>query len=384
MSLAPEQLARQRFLDRFGRTPEGVAVAPGRVNLIGDHTDYNDGFVLPMAIDRSLAIAFSRRGDTMIELTSDLGDATFDLDPLAHGEPSWSEYVRGVASTLPVGTQRHGWDGAIASDIPAGAGLSSSAALEIASALVFEHVGRGSTSTMDIVRASQRAEREWVGMECGIMDQMSVAMSRSGHALLIDCRTLEHTMVPVPDTIVFVILDTSTRRELVTSAYNERRAACERVARHLGVAALRDVDADGLAAAGVGVDPIDLLRARHVVSENARVLEAARALEAGDGERLGSLMDDSHTSLRDDFASSSDALDAIVEAARLAPGCLGARVTGAGFAGCAVAAVRAEHVDRFIPHTAERFKDDTGLIADLHPCRPGDGATLRLAEQPPS
>lgn len=363
-------------MGRFGREPDGVVQAPGRVNLIGDHTDYNDGFVLPMAIDRSLSVAFGRRSDGEVVVVSGGEIARFGLASIDHGPPPWSEYVRGVAWSLTATDPTAGWEGVIVSDIPTAAGLSSSAALEIAVGMVFDHLAGGGTPRMDMALAAQRAEREWVGMDCGIMDQMSVAMARSGHALLIDCRDLAYEHVAIPDAVRFVVLDTSTRRELVSSAYNERRAACERAARVLGVPTLREADRDAVEVASAVLDPVDLRRARHVVTENERVRAAADCLRAGDVDRLGALMYESHTSLRDDFSSSSTELDAIVELAMAAPGCLGARVTGAGFAGCAIAAVAPTALERFGRLVFDGYTTATGITPQIYVCNAADGATI--------
>ena len=376
MPQSAEATSRAIFEQRFGAAPDAVAVAPGRVNLIGDHTDYNDGFVLPMAIDRALAVAFRRRPDRIVRVVSDGDEATFDLDDLAHGDPSWSEYLRGVAWAYPAARRSAGWDGVIASSIPAGAGLSSSAALEIATAMVFDHGAGASTARTEMALAAQRAEQQWVGTACGIMDQLTVATGRAGHALLLDCRTLEVQHVPLPDDVAFVVLDTSTRRELTTSLYNDRRAACERVADRFGVPALRDLSLEDLVARWADLDSVDARRARHVLTENRRVIDAAAALAAGDVARFGSLMVESHASLRDDYESSSDELDAIVEAALESPGCVGARVTGAGFAGCAVAAVAAGDLDAFMVEAADTFARMTGLEPELYPCAPSGPARL--------
>jgi galactokinase len=284
-----------------------------------------------------------------------------------------------VAWALPSARAAAGWDGAIESTIPAGASLSSSAALEIAAGLVFDQVAGTSTDRTQLALAAQRAEQEWVGMACGVMDQLTVASAQAGHALLLDCRSLEREQVPVPRDVVFVVLDTSTRRELTSSAYNDRRAACERVAARLGVPALRDVDADEVQRRWDDLDPTDARRARHVVTENARVLAAADALRAGDIAAFGALMTESHESLRDDFESSSPELDAIVEAAVAAPGCHGARVTGAGFAGCAVAAVDAGRLEPFRATTSSVFTEATGLAPELYPCVPSRGARVSAA-----
>ena len=370
--------AQALFEATFGAASEGDARAPGRVNLIGDHTDYNGGFVLPIAIDRDTHIAFRSRADTLVCIVSEHGEpAEFDLADLAHGGPEWSEYVRGVAWAMDAhGT--NGWDGAVATDVPLGAGLSSSASLEIAAAEVFAARAGKPRDPLAMAAAAQRAENDWVGMECGIMDQLSVAASVERSALLIDCDELSFEAIPVPDDVAFVVLDTSTRRQLTSSAYNERRATCERAADLLGVASLRHVDIEDLDRAAASLDDVTRRRVRHVVTENDRVVRAVVALSAGDLGEFGTLMTESHSSLRLDFESSTPELDAIVEVANLLPGCFGARVTGAGFGGCAIAAVASEFTDQFEVSLLDDYRRRTGLEAQTFVSRPAAGSALRL------
>jgi galactokinase len=259
--------------------------------------------------------------------------------------------------------------------VPIGAGLSSSASLELAVAVVFDTLANGDRDPVRLALTAQRAEREWVGMECGIMDQLSVAAGTRGHALLIDCRSLDIEHKPVPTDAVFVVLDTTTRRELTSSAYNQRRATCERAAAALGVASLRDVGLADLDAAKTSLDDLAWRRVHHVVHENDRVLAAAAAMERGDVGALGRLMTASHQSLRDDYEASSPELDAIVSAALDAPGCLGARMTGAGFGGCAVALVEQAGLDAFTPDVVARYGDETGLTAETYACVPAAGVS---------
>ncbi len=373
-----EARARALFEATFGTAVAGDARAPGRVNLIGDHTDYNGGFVLPIAIDRETRVAFRPRADTLVRIVSEHGEpAEFDLAELDHGDPQWAEYVRGVAWAMDAhGT--NGWDGAVATDVPLGAGLSSSASLEIAIAEIVTARGMRVRDPLAMAEAAQRAENEWVGMECGIMDQLSVAASVEGSALLIDCENLSFEAIPVPDDVAFVVLDTSTRRQLTSSAYNERRATCERAADHLGVASLRHVDIEDLDRAIASLDDVTRRRVRHVVTENDRVARAAVALSTGDLDEFGRLMTESHTSLRLDFESSTPELDAIVDVATSLPGCFGARVTGAGFGGCAIAAVASEFTDQFEASLLDDYRRRTGLEAETFVCRPAAGSTLRL------
>jgi galactokinase len=380
--VTPEALTAA-FAARFGGRPAGVARAPGRVNLIGEHTDYNDGFVLPMAIDRDVRIAFRPRPDARVVAHSVAFGETVELaldtgaPPRARrGRHGWGEYVAGVAWALrAAGHAVTGWDGVVSGDVPIGAGLSSSAALEVAAARVFAAVGGLRWEPAAMARAAQRAENEWIGMRCGIMDQLASAAARAGHALLLDCRSLETQQVPLPPEAAVVVLDTGTRRGLVDSEYNARRRECEAAARLLGVPALRDATPSILAGARWPDEPT-LLRARHVVTENARTVAAARALEAGDLARVGALMAESHASLRDDFGVSTDALDAMVRAAGSAPGVIGARLTGAGFGGCVVALVEAARADAFAAAAASAYRRATGREPSVHAVRAAAGAEV--------
>jgi len=366
--------AVESFTDRFGRAPEILVRAPGRVNLIGGHTDYNGGHVLPVAIERCTFLAAARRSDRLVDVVSEgFGETTFDLGDLRHDGPTWAEYLKGVAWAL--GPPLVGWDGYLTSDIPLGAGLSSSAALEMATALVLTVLADRPWQPVAAAQAGQRAENEWVGLRSGIMDQLTVATSKAGHAQLIDCKTFERRYVPVPDRVTVVVLDTGTRRRLADSSYNRRRDECARAARAFGVPSLRDLTAEDLSRPPSGLDPVAYARTRHVVTENARTLEAADALGAGDLERLGELINASHESLRDDFEVSSPALDTIVDAARHSPGCFGARMTGAGFAGCAVAIVERDHLDDFLTEAADRYRSALGVEPTLYPSRPTDGVS---------
>ncbi len=367
------------FEASFDRLPLILVRAPGRVNLIGEHTDYNDGFVLPLAIDRAAWIALQPRTDHRVLVHAlDFGESDdFDLDDLTQKPGSWANYVRGVAWALQQhGYATNGWEGVMAGDVPVGAGLSSSAALELAVARAFGAVAGWPWDAPRMAVVGQYAENKWVGMNCGIMDQMISAVGVAGHAMLIDCRSLATTPVPLPPGIAVVVLDTATRRGLVDSAYNERRAQCEAAARHLGVAALRDVGVAQLAAAQPDLDAVTYRRARHVVTENERVLLACDAMRAADAVTLGRLLDASHASLRDQFQVSGRELDAIVEIAAAHPGCLGARMTGAGFGGCALALVRAESIQGFVESTVAAYTTRTGLTPRVHVCAATNGAEI--------
>ena len=366
------------FRQRFGARPTYVARAPGRVNLIGEHTDYNDGFVMPLALAQAVWLAFRPRADGRVVLHSlDVSEpVSFRLDAFERAK-GWGEYPKGVAWALQeAGHDLTGVEGVLASSVPRGAGLSSSAALELALARAFASVSEIPWDGRAMALAGQRAENGWVGVACGAMDQLASALGQEGHALMIDCRTLEATPAPLPAGSVAVVLDTGTRRALVDSAYNERRAACEAAAAALGVPALRDATAEALAAAEGQLDETAFRRARHVVTENARVLDALAAMQDGDAARLGVLMTASHASLRDDYEVSSPALDAFVEAALAHPACWGARMTGAGFGGCAVALVDADRAGAFATAAAETYRQRTGHEPATIVARASDGASV--------
>jgi galactokinase len=368
----------QSFSTYFNAKPQFITRAPGRVNLIGEHTDYNDGFVLPMAIDHAVWIALAPRTDSTVRIRSlDLqADAVFDLNSLAKGE-GWIEYVKGVASELQkTGRPLRGFDAVMTGDVPRGAGLSSSAAVELATARAFAAVSGFEWDAVEMAAISQKAENRWVGVNCGIMDQMASAASKEGYALFLDCRTLEIQHAPLPEKTSVVILDTSTRRGLVDSAYNERRSQCEEAARWFEVKALRDVSVDELKKGEGKLSDVVMKRARHIVTENARVLEAVQVMKAGDVKRLGKLFNASHASLRDDFEVTNEALNQIVECAQEEPSCYGARMTGAGFGGCAVALVEEQNVDEFVTAVSAAYKKKSGLDASVYVCKPNAGAGI--------
>jgi galactokinase len=369
----------QAFQSRYGAAPTLIVRAPGRVNLIGEHTDYNDGFVLPMAIDRAVWIALRPRNDNyVVAYAAEFDDlAEFSLGEMVHRHGLWAEYIKGVAWALQeAGHTLKGWEGVVLGDVPIGAGLSSSAAIELASARAFASLSGLPWDAAEMAKVAQRAENEWVGMKSGIMDQMISAVGEDGRALLIDCRWLTTDAVPLPAETVVVILDTSTRRELVTSAYNERRSQCEAAAQFFGVPALRDLDITRFNAAADLLDPIVAKRARHVITENARTLQAAAAMRAGDAAELGRLMNASHFSLRDDFEVSGPALDTMAEIAQAQPECYGARMTGGGFAGCAVALVRADSAEAFVAQVSARYTEATGKTPALYVTTAQPGAAV--------
>jgi galactokinase len=367
------------FEAQFGESPPVVVRAPGRVNLIGDHTDYNDGFVLPMAIDRAVWIALKPTGTRQVIVHSLDFDETcrFLLDELRFNGHHWLEYIKGVAWALQqAGYTLQGWSGVMAGNVPAGAGLSSSAALELGTARAFATNSPLAWDAVQMARLGQQAENEWVGMNCGIMDQLISAAGVVNHALLIDCRSLETKAVPLPANTAIVVLDTSSRRGLVDSAYNERRSQCETAVRFFDVPALRDVSLERFQAQAGQLDELTYRRARHVITENNRVLAAASAMESNDPVKLGQLMKASHASLRDDFEVTNTALDSIVVCALAQPGCYGARMTGAGFGGCAVAVVRADAVESFITAVTDCYQSAAGLTPALHVCTAANGAEV--------
>jgi len=338
------------FTKVFDGAPTHVAIAPGRVNLIGEHTDYNDGFVLPVALDKDVRVVFRPRADRRVRLYAVEFDswADFDLDSLVfNNDVFWANYTMGVVWALEeVGVRLSGLEGVVSGNIPRGSGLSSSAGLEISNALaLLTAAGEADAlSGTQIAKAAQHAENAFVGVNCGIMDQFISTLGEEGHALLIDCRSLDYQRVPFPDGASLVIGNTKASRSLANSAYNERRAQCEAGVAQLqtvlpGITALRDVTSAQLEEHKGLLSSVVYRRCRHVVGENERVMATVDALAAGDLDEVGRLMNASHESLRYDYAVSSDALDAMVDAMRSVPGCLGARLTGAGFGGCAVALV---------------------------------------------
>jgi galactokinase len=374
------QTLERSFATYFNAEPEFIVRAPGRVNLIGEHTDYNDGFVLPMAIDRAVWIALSSRVDSQIRIRSlDLEvDSAFELDSLTKGK-GWAEYLKGVAYYLQqTGYELRGFDAVLTGDVPRGAGLSSSAAVELATARAFAAVSNFEWNASKMAKIAQKAENEWVGMNCGIMDQMASAVCEEGYALFLDCRSLVYQHTPLPEGVSIVILDTSTRRGLVDSAYNERRSQCEEAARWFGAKALRDVSVEEFERKikEDGLSKVVLKRARHIVSENARVLKAVEVMKAGDVKRLGELFNASHDSLRDDFEVTNTALNTMVTCAREQESCYGARMTGAGFGGCAVALVKEENAQEFENAVSAAYRQRSGLDASVYICKASAGASL--------
>jgi galactokinase len=362
-----------------------VAVSPGRVNLIGEHTDYNDGYVLPMALDRYVAVAFAANGREVVRAHSADHEASAEiaLERLkAPGGSDWYDYIAGTLWALKEdGYAIPGLDIVVTGNVPIGAGLSSSAAIEVATARATAKVAGFPWDVKKMAALAQRAENTYVGMPCGIMDQLAVSAGEEGCALLLDCRSLETTAIRLPDDGVIVVMDTATRRALVDGAYAERRRSCERVVEVLkrrgpAVSALRDASLDMLEDARNEMSGVELERATHVVTENQRTLDMAEALRTGDLECAGRLMNASHVSLRDHYEVSSQELDVISSLAREHPACWGARMTGAGFGGCGVAMIRAEEAEAFVSEVTAAYREETGLPGVLTVCLPVAGAHL--------
>jgi len=376
---------RSEFTRQYGAPPEIVVRAPGRVNMIGEHTDYNDGYVFPIAIDRSVLLAASARADRTVRLYAADFQAhdTFSLDNIEHVEThTWSNYQRGVASVLEErGIRLPGADIAFTSDVPIGAGLSSSAAVEVGTAVTWQTMAGFELERPELALLCQRAENTFVGVNCGIMDQFISALGQKDAALLIDCRTLDYQPAQLPSGTAVVIMDTKKQRGLTDSAYNTRRSECEQgvqlLSAHLpGIQALRDVSVDDFERyAGELPDNVQR-RCRHVIGENQRVMDGIEALSRGDAKAFGKLMDASHVSLRDDYEVTGLELDTMVKAAWEAPGVLGARMTGAGFGGCAVALVQQAHTVAFSEQVAAAYEENTGLTPSLYVCTAEAGADV--------
>jgi galactokinase len=374
----------QVFAQEFGAPPE-IFSAPGRVNLIGEHTDYNQGFVLPSAIGFYVRVAVCPRSDGKLLLRSAHFSDKFEfaLDALPSRKLfAWCDYVLGVAVMLArSGVSLKGANLLIHGDVPIGAGLSSSAALEVASALALLNVASQDLSLTDIAELCQRAENEFVGARVGIMDQFVSCFGQEGYAILLDCRSLEYELVPIPENVRFVICNTKVKHELSVGEYNRRREECENAVRVLAktypaVQSLRDVSTDQLSAVASTMDPVLYKRSKHVISENERVIWAAERFRAGDLDGVGQLMRESHRSLRDDYEVSCRELDLMVEAAAGLSGYYGGRMTGGGFGGCTVNLVGESHAKTFADQVAERYQQATKISPEIMVCSAANGAAL--------
>jgi galactokinase len=383
--LSSESIAEalsKRFQQLHRMRPK-IFRAPGRVNLIGEHTDYNDGYVMPIAIELCTWVAAGRRDDRILRVHSvHFGEMIeLSLDGLA-GSPRrhWSDYIRGVAAVLgESGRKLSGANLVIHGQLPLGGGLSSSASLEISTALALMWTSNFELPPLEMARVCQRAEHEYAGTRCGIMDQFVTAFGRSQHALMLDCRSLEYRLLPIPADARIVVANSMVRHELAAGEYNRRRADCETgvslLGRHLpSVRALRDVNPSDLERHHSELADSVYRRCHHVISENQRVLAAALALEAGDLDRFGQFMYESHRSLRCDYQVSSAELDVLVELASACPGVYGARMTGGGFGGCTVNLVRSDAVEQFQAKIAEGYARATGIIPALYVCSAAEGA----------
>jgi galactokinase len=378
--------AARLFSERFGAAPRWLSVAPGRVNLIGEHTDYNGGYVLPLAIDRHVVIAAAPApaADGRLRVYSAALDTSVDIlldGSEAPGEPAWANYLRGVVSAFRErGLVPSSVDAAIVSDVPLGGGLSSSAALEVATATLLEAVTGAVLPPREKARICRQAEHEFAGVPCGLMDQLASVMGDEAGALLIDCQFEVVRVVPFADPSVSVLIcNTNVKHALADGAYARRRTECAEAARQLGVPSLRDATPVMVEAARGIFDPVVRRRARHVTTENLRTLAAASHLEAREFAEVGALMYESHLSLRDDFEVSSVELDTLVDIAQEigdGGGVLGARMTGGGFGGCTVTLVRTERVEAVAETIAREYRARTGHSATSFVSRPARGAHL--------
>lgn len=369
------------FSTIFGYAPTHFIQAPGRVNLIGEHTDYNDGFVLPCAINYQMVVAAAKRDDNTIRVIAvdyqnDVDE--FSLDNTIEFLPNkmWANYVRGVIHFLQKDNYSfHGMDIAISGNVPQGAGLSSSAALEVAIGQTLKTLYQLPISQKEIALNGQKAENQFVGCNCGIMDQLISACGEENHALLIDCRSLETSAVTMPENMIVMIINTNKKRGLVDSEYNTRRQQCEEAARILNVTALRDATLEDLVAKKALMGEVVYRRARHVITENGRTLDAAEALRHGDLTTLSQLMMQSHHSMRDDFEITVKEVDSLVEIVKSVIGDRGGvRMTGGGFGGCVVALVTPDLVDKVVDSVKAQYEAKTGLKETIYVCSASQGA----------
>ncbi|WP_084717428.1 galactokinase [Vibrio rhizosphaerae] len=385
--LVKQSFVKQSFEQVLGYAPSHIIQAPGRVNLIGEHTDYNDGFVLPCAINYQTVVAAAKRHDNLVRVVSvDYGNAVdeFDIRQAITFQPDkmWANYIRGVVKCLLArGYPLGGADITVSGNVPQGAGLSSSAALEVVIGQTFKALFNLDISQAEIALNGQQAENEFVGCNCGIMDQMISAQGRENHAMLLDCRSLETTAVSMPENVAVLIINSNKKRGLVDSEYNTRRQQCEAAAQVFGVKALRDVSIEQFNQRRAELDPIVAKRARHVITENARTLEAAEALGANDMRRMGRLMAESHVSMRDDFEITVQEIDLLVEMVKAVIGDEGGvRMTGGGFGGCVVALIPSTLVESVTATVEARYEPETGLKASIYVCQAKAGAGVMASD----
>jgi len=379
------------FRQKFHHDPEVIVQAPGRVNLLGEHVDYNEGIVLPAAINRSVYIASNPQEDDLVTLYAiDLDDSTsFCLSTLeekinieGNPLPNWALYPAGVAWALKKsGLSVSGIKAIITSNIPIGAGLSSSAALEIAFATLWQAIERWDLDRLSMARICQKAENDYVGLSCGLMDQFASACGVEGHALYLDIRSLDWEAAPLPKGTALIIADSGQRRALTNSAYNDRRASCEEAVKHLqeffpNIQSLRDVSSTEFAALSAFIPEIPRKRAEHIIKEIARVESALSALQRNDKQAFGALMYSGHNSLRDLYEVSTPELDLLVGLTRKIPGCIGARLTGAGFGGCTINLVEEQYAEEFIKDLKAAYKKETGSEIQVYLCKANQGASV--------
>ena len=373
----------QHFKDLFGSPPR-IFCAPGRVNLLGEHTDYNDGFVMPCAIGFSTRVAISSRQDRKLVIRSEefSEQFEFDLDNLpVRGKGVWSDYVLGVAVMLrQIGHPTPGASLLVRGEVPIGAGLSSSAAIEVASALALMSLNGAALPLPEVAKLCQRAENVFIGARVGIMDQFVSCLGKAGHALLLDCRSLEFKLIPIPENVRLVICNTMVKHDHANGAYNRRREECDEGVKLLSrwypkIRALRDVSVEQLVQHKAEIPETIYKRCLHVVSENQRVLEGAQYLTDGDVERFGALMRQSHCSLRDLYEVSCRELDVMAEIAQSLNGYCGGRMTGGGFGGCTVNIVRASDAESFAEQISERYQVEIGIKPDVYVCSAANGAS---------
>lgn len=377
-----KQTVGHSFAKTFGYQADIYVQAPGRVNLIGEHTDYNDGFVLPCAINYQTMTAAAKRNDRIIRVVAadynhDCDEFSLDQEITFLPEKMWANYIRGVIKfLLQRGFSFNGCDIAVSGNVPQGAGLSSSASLEVVIGQTVKELYQLKISQQDIALNGQQAENQFVGCNCGIMDQLISACGDEGHALLIDCRSLDLFPISIPDDLVVMIINSNKQRGLVGSEYNTRRQQCEEAAQRFGVNALRDVSYDEFLQKQHLLTPLVAKRAKHVISENERTLAAAKALTENDLSMLSQLMEQSHISMRDDFEITVKEIDTLVDIVKSVLGTQGGvRMTGGGFGGCVVALMQQKFVQPVMEAVEKQYSKATGLQADIYVCQPSAGAS---------